>query len=79
MTATEAARIKGQLREAQVTLLTISRRYDAIKQLHDAACFAGDGALAAGYREELHGLLDAVLDTVAGAMALSRQLISAGY
>lgn len=65
----------AQLQASQVQLILHTRRFDATRQLYDAACFARDGVAAQKYRDDLHATLDAILDTVSGAMALTRQFI----
>lgn len=77
MTTTPPTReeVCKQLRDTQVQVVLHSRLYEAAKQLFDAACFAGDGREADRQREKMHACLDSMLDSVAGAMTLTRQLM----
>lgn len=69
--------VLGELRKTQVQMVLHGRQYDATKQLFDAANFAGDGVEAQRLRDELHRILDTVLDNTASAMTLTRQLMEA--
>lgn len=77
MTTTPVTReqITKQLRETQVQVVLHDRLFQGAKQLYDAACFAGDGCEADKQRETMHAALDHMLDSVAGAMTLTRQLM----
>ncbi len=68
----------AKLHDSQVQLLLHTRKFSATQQLYDSACFARDGVAAQRYRDELHATLDLLLDTVACAMALTRQFIEQG-
>lgn len=68
----------AQLAASQVQLILHTRKFDATRQLYDSACFAQDGIAAQRYRNELHLIMDAILDTVSGAMALTRKFIEQG-
>lgn len=67
--------VSKQLRDTQVQVVLHNRLFEAAKQLYDAACFAGDGCEADKQREKMHAELDHMLDSVAGAMTLMRQLM----
>lgn len=64
-----------QLHQNQIKMSSLGRQYMATTSLFEEACFNEDGVSAASHREKLHALVDLILDTASGSMALSRQLI----
>lgn len=73
-----AEQINEQLRATQVNFVLYHRQYEGMKQLFDAAAFAGDGKECARIREQLHSIVDAQLDSSSAVMVLTRRLLELG-
>lgn len=69
------ATINQQLRANQVSMILCMRKQEGLKQLFDAAAFAGDGQEAQRVREQLMTAFEEMLDLSASAMTLTRQLM----
>lgn len=69
------AEVQQKHQQANVATAIAMKRYDAMRQLYDAAVFMRDGKEAETFRQHLHDLLDQILDASASALTLSRTLL----
>lgn len=67
--------INAALQREVVSGAVAMHRYEGAKRMFDAACLDGDGQRADLHRQELHAILDIVLDGTASTMMLTRQMI----
>ena len=70
--------IAQQITASNIQSAHAAQQFDAIKQLFGAACFVNDGQTAERYRQELHTILDRMLDNMGTAMSLTRRSLEGG-
>jgi hypothetical protein len=64
-----------RMRELQIQAVAMEHQREAIRKLYDAASMVNNTGLAAGYRQQLHDLLDIQLDNTSSLMQVTRTLI----
>lgn len=67
-----------QITASNIQSAHAAQQFDAFKQLYGAACFVNDGQTAERYRQELHTILDRMLDNMGTAMSLTRRSLEGG-
>jgi hypothetical protein len=66
--------LQKRIRAEIINQVGIETQMEGTRKFHDAAVLVGNNSLAQNYRDNLHTLLDAKLDSAASVMLLTRQL-----
>ena len=64
------------LQDEGIKVQSIGQKYGAQTQLFQAACLENNGQQADAHREQLHALLDLLLDSISTCEMLKRQFIT---
>ncbi len=73
----EVSRIQAMLSEANLTSASLGQMYDSLMNLFNAACVVNDTSGMENLREQIHGVIDNILDSNATIYMLTRQLMGA--
>ena len=71
-----AEQIAQALTDMQIQSAAHGQRYAGLMNLFNACCTVGDTAGMDNMREQLHGIIDNILDTNAQIYMLTRQLLA---
>lgn len=74
----EVQRLQAMLNEANVTSVSLGQKYAGLMNLFNAACGINDTRDMENLREQIHGVIDNILDSNATIYMLTRQLMAAG-
>jgi hypothetical protein len=67
--------ISAEIKKLTVLNSSLVMRRDGLTSFYTAACLSGDGVAADKHRQEIHAVLDEMLDCNARLMHLSRQIM----
>lgn len=68
------ADLQKKIRAEVINQVGIETQMEGMRKFYDAAVLVGNNAAAQSYRDNLHTLLDAKLDSSASVMLLTRQM-----
>lgn len=68
--------VERRMSELMLQQVACDHQMQGLRRLHDSAVIVGNADLANQYREQLHAVLDTLLDAANSNMVLARQLAS---
>lgn len=73
----EMQRLQALLNDANVNSVSLGQKYAGLMNLFNAACTINDTRDMENLREQIHGIIDNILDSNATIYMLTRQLMAA--
>lgn len=73
----EVQRLQALLNDANVHSVSLGQKYAGLMNLFNAACVINDTRDMENLREQIHGIIDNILDSNATIYMLTRQLMAA--
>jgi hypothetical protein len=73
----ELQRLQAMLRDEQIRSASLGQRYSGLMNLFNAACTVNDVRDMENMRDQIHGIVDQILDSNATIYMLTRQVMAA--